>query len=226
MQKIHKLSHDIIAKIAAGEVVERPAYAVKELIENSIDAKATSIIIHIENSGLRKIKVMDNGEGMSKEDLQISFLPHTTSKIKYEEELIGIQTLGFRGEALSSICSVSNLTIQSRTKKSASGTTIEIEKGRVEHIGSVGIPSGTIITVDELFSPVPARKKFLKERCGCFLPERTFGIKESHLLSWQEKAYGRCLGQPQALHRWRPAPRRWPWPTHLSVRQWFRCRWG
>ncbi len=160
--KIKKLSPDVIAKIAAGEVIERPAYAVKELIENSIDAGATSIIITIEESGLHRIQIQDNGEGMSKKDLQISFLPHTTSKITNDHELIGVKTLGFRGEALSSIAAISAMTIQSRTKNSSSGTTIEIREGRVEHIGSIGMPPGTIITIDGLFSPVPARKKFLK----------------------------------------------------------------
>ncbi len=162
MNKIRKLSSDIIAKIAAGEVIERPAYAVKELIENAIDAHATAITIHVEESGLRKIQIIDNGEGMSREDLEISFLPHTTSKISDDDELMGIKTLGFRGEALSSIASISNLSIQSRIKKNASGTVVEIRQGRVAHIGSIGMPPGTIVTVDELFSPVPARKKFLK----------------------------------------------------------------
>lgn len=162
MQKIKKLSLEIVSKIAAGEVIERPAYAVKELIENAIDAGATVITIHIEQSGLRRIQVIDNGEGMSKEDLQLSFLAHTTSKINDTAELVGIKTLGFRGEALSSIAAISNLTIQSRQRDNASGTVIEIEKGRVEHIGSIGMPPGTIVTVDDLFYPVPARKKFLK----------------------------------------------------------------
>lgn len=162
MNKIIKLPPDVIAKIAAGEVIERPAYAVKELIENAIDANATSIIVNIEESGLRRIQVIDNGEGMTREDLELSFLSHTTSKITNNNELIGVKTLGFRGEALSSIAAISNLTIQSRQKNDPSGTTIEIRQGRVEHVGKVGMPIGTIILVDELFSPVPARKRFLK----------------------------------------------------------------
>jgi len=162
MSKIVKLPPDVVSKIAAGEVIERPSFAVKELIENSIDASATAITITIEESGLRRIQIIDNGEGMSRKDLEIAFLPHTTSKIKNEDELIGIKTLGFRGEALSSLAAISSLTLQSRTKNDSVGTTIEIRQGKVEHIGSVGIPIGTIVTVDHLLSPVPARKKFLK----------------------------------------------------------------
>src|SRR5262245_56337147 len=122
MRKIHELPEYIVAKIAAGEVIERPAYAVKELIENAIDAGATTITINIEEAGLRMIQIIDNGDGMSREDLEICFLPHTTSKILDEDELIGIKTLGFRGEALSSISVISNLTIQSRRKNDTSGT--------------------------------------------------------------------------------------------------------
>jgi DNA mismatch repair protein MutL len=162
MQKIVKLPVDVIAKIAAGEVIERPAYAVKELIENAIDAHANSITITIEESGLRRIQVSDDGEGMSKEDVEIAFLPHTTSKINDEHELMSIKTLGFRGEALSSIAAISHMSIKSRTKNDPSGTIIEMKQGRVEHFGSVGTPPGTIVTVDELFSTFPARKKFLK----------------------------------------------------------------
>lgn len=164
MPKIITLSSDVVTKIAAGEVIERPAYAVKELIENSIDAGATSIIIDIEDSGLRRIQVIDNGEGMSKEDLQQCFLPHTTSKIKEAEELLGIKTLGFRGEALASIAAISNLSIKSREKTNPSGNLIEIYKGEIETIEPIGMPVGTIITVDDLFYPVPARKKFLKSK--------------------------------------------------------------
>lgn len=162
MNKIVTLSPDVIARIAAGEVIERPAYAVKELVENAIDANASAITIHIEESGLKRMQVIDNGEGMSSVDLEIAFLPHTTSKIRHEDELIGVKTLGFRGEALSSIASISDLTIQSRTKKNQGGTTIEIRQGRVAHRGKIGMPFGTIVTVNGLFSPVPARKKFLK----------------------------------------------------------------
>ncbi len=162
MAKIKLLPQSIISKIAAGEVIERPAYAVKELVENALDANASLIQIAIEESGLRKIVVVDNGEGMSHEDLGLSFLPHTTSKITREDELVGIKTLGFRGEALSSIAAISYLSIKSRTRDNPAGTLIEIRNGILEKIAPIGTPPGTIVTVENLFHSVPARKKFLK----------------------------------------------------------------
>lgn len=162
MKTIHKLAPHIISKIAAGEVIERPAYAVKELIENAIDANANRIEVHIEESGLGKITVIDNGKGMSKEDLELCFLPHTTSKIKDEEELMGIKTLGFRGEALSSIAAISHLTLKSRTADNPAGTIVEIENGILETLAPIGMPPGTIVTVEHIFHTIPARKKFLK----------------------------------------------------------------
>ena len=113
--RIHVLPQSIVSKIAAGEVIERPVYAVKELIENAIDAQATSITIHIEESGFKTITVIDNGHGMSPEDLQECFKHHSTSKITSEEDLNSIHSLGFRGEALSSIAAISTMTIKSRT---------------------------------------------------------------------------------------------------------------
>src|SRR5438045_1135824 len=113
MKTIHQLSELLIAKISAGEVIERPAYAVKELVENAIDAQADYITIHIEDAGLKKIIITDNGIGMSREDIEECFKPHTTSKLLHEEQLVGIKTLGFRGEALSSIAAISDMTIKS-----------------------------------------------------------------------------------------------------------------
>lgn len=162
MAKIIQLPQNIISKISAGEVIERPAYAVKELIENSIDAKADIIEIHVEDAGLKRITILDNGEGMSRKDLEICFLPHTTSKLRDEHELVGIKTLGFRGEALSSIAAIATLTIQSRTQNDLSGTQVIIRNGNLESISPIGTPPGTIVTVDHLFFNVPARKKFLK----------------------------------------------------------------
>lgn len=161
-KKIFPLSQDIIAKIAAGEVIERPVYAVKELVENAIDAHADSIAIHIEESGLRRITVIDNGEGMSKEDLKECFKLHTTSKLSSVDHLSHIETLGFRGEALASIAAISNMVIKSRTKQSVGGTQIEVKNGEIENIAPVGMPEGTTVTVANLFHNVPARKKFLK----------------------------------------------------------------
>ena len=162
MNKIRLLSQNIISKIAAGEVIERPVYAVKELIENSIDAGATSITIHIEESGLKKITVIDNGEGMSREDLQQCFKHHTTSKISSESDLSHIQTLGFRGEALSSIASISKMSIKSKSPNDTAGTHVELLEGNVEKVSPIGMPKGTTVIIEKLFSPVPGRKKFLK----------------------------------------------------------------
>ncbi len=162
MSKIYLLSDTIISKIAAGEVIERPVYAVKELIENAIDANADTINIHITDSGLKKIVVNDNGEGMDYEDIQQCFKPHTTSKISSEEELHGIHTLGFRGEALASIAAISNMSIKSKTKDATSGSLVELVSGKVENISLTGMPQGTSVSVDNLFYPVPGRKKFLK----------------------------------------------------------------
>lgn len=162
MKKIHRLPQHIISKIAAGEVIERPAYAVKELLENAIDAKATIIEIQIEESGLKRITVSDNGEGMSKEDLEICFLPHTTSKLKHPEDLTKIKSLGFRGEALAAIAAVSHMTIITRTPKDIGGRIIQIKGGIVEDSAPIGSPIGTIVTAEGLFYSVPARKKFLK----------------------------------------------------------------
>lgn len=161
MPKISKIPPHVVARIAAGEVIERPVYAVKELIENALDANATRITIQIEASGLKKIIVTDNGEGMSNQDIQESFLPHTTSKL-IDESLVGIQTLGFRGEALASIAAVSDLIIQSRNLDDTAGTQVEIKSGDVQKVLPVGMPHGTSVTIENLFYPVPARKKFLK----------------------------------------------------------------
>lgn len=162
MKKIHRLPQSIVTKIAAGEVIERPAYAVKELVENAIDAKATIIEIQIEESGLKRITVSDNGEGMSKEDLEICFLPHTTSKLKNPEDLLHIRSLGFRGEALAAIAAVSHMTIITRTPKDIGGRIIQIKGGIVEDSAPIGSPIGTIVTAEGLFYSIPARKKFLK----------------------------------------------------------------
>lgn len=162
MRKIQTLPQHIVSKIAAGEVVERPSFAVKELVENSIDAGASVIEVHVEESGLKRITVIDNGEGMSKEDLLESFKSHTTSKIMSEDELLRIETLGFRGEALSSIAAISTLSLKTRTAQSHGGTVVTLRNGVMENVAPVGMPVGTIVIVDQLFSSVPARKKFLK----------------------------------------------------------------
>jgi DNA mismatch repair protein MutL len=163
MSSIIKILPDhIVNKIAAGEVVERPASVVKELIENSVDAGATEIFIDIEQAGRRLIHVMDNGSGMSKDDAQNAFLRHATSKITSDADLEAIRTMGFRGEALSSIASVSHVRMITSERGASSGVMVEIEGGKVKSSSDTAAPKGTSIEVNHLFYNTPARLKFLK----------------------------------------------------------------
>ncbi len=163
MPNINILDKSIFNRIAAGEVVEKPASVVKELVENSIDAGAKFITIEIVGGGIKKIRVTDDGCGMDKDNLPKAFLPHATSKISCLDDLDKIGTLGFRGEALSSIASVAKITALSKTKNSESGTKIHIEGGEVLEISEAGCVDGTSITVEDLFYNVPARAKFLRK---------------------------------------------------------------
>jgi DNA mismatch repair protein MutL len=162
MGQIKVLDQNMINMIAAGEVIERPASVVKELVENSIDAGATKIIISIEDGGRKLISVTDNGCGMDGEDLACAFDSHTTSKIKTSKDLHRISTLGFRGEALASIASVAQVRAVSRTKDSAAGNCIEIDCGNKGSISPANADYGTTIQVRDLFYKLPARRKFLK----------------------------------------------------------------
>ncbi len=159
---IHVLSEAVANKIAAGEVVERPASVVKELLENSLDAGSTRIKIQIEAGGKKLIQITDNGCGMVRDDAMLAFERHATSKMKNAEDLLSIATLGFRGEALPSIASVSRLHLETRAPEEASGTVIEINGGKIFKIEEAGVPTGTSITIRDLFFNTPARKKFLK----------------------------------------------------------------
>lgn len=159
---INLLPENLINQIAAGEVVERPASVVKELIENSIDAGATEIIVDIEDGGRKLIRVTDNGCGMSREDALLSLQRHATSKISTVNDLFNISTLGFRGEALPSIASVSRLKLATVPKGSISGTSIQIDGGRVVEVKEFGGAVGTTIEVRDLFFNTPARLKFMK----------------------------------------------------------------
>lgn len=161
--KINVLEPRIFNKIAAGEVVERPASIIKELVENSVDAGARHITIEIENGGISKIRVIDDGCGIDFDDLQRAFLPHATSKIKEDSDLFEIKTLGFRGEALASIGAVSFVNLISKTKDSSTGGTIQISGGDMGVPTICGADNGTDITVQNLFYNVPARAKFLKK---------------------------------------------------------------
>lgn len=162
MSEIKVLDENLINKIAAGEVVERPSSIVKELVENSIDSGATEIVVEIEKGGIQEVKVIDNGKGIIKEDIPKAFLRHATSKIKTENDLFRITSLGFRGEALASIASVSEVEIITRTKTDDWGYKAIVENGNVINIVDQGAPVGTTITVKNIFYNVPARLKFLK----------------------------------------------------------------
>jgi DNA mismatch repair protein MutL len=166
MGRIHVLSEQVANQIAAGEVVERPASVVKELLENALDAGATRIKISVEAGGKKLIQITDNGCGMVRDDAMLAFERHATSKIKNAEDLLGVATLGFRGEALPSIASVSRLRLETCAAEmsggAASGTVIEINGGKMARVEEAGLPEGTSITVRDLFFNTPARKKFLK----------------------------------------------------------------
>ncbi len=162
MSNIHVLDENTINKIAAGEVVERPSSVVKELMENSIDARATKIEVEIMAGGTSFIRITDNGHGMSREDVQIAILRHATSKITAVGDLEKISTLGFRGEALPSIAAVSRFSILTRQPREELGTSVKINGGHLEDIGEAGCNIGTTIKVEDLFFNTPARKKFLK----------------------------------------------------------------
>ncbi len=163
MAKINVLEPAVFNKIAAGEVVERPSSVVKELVENSIDAGATRLSVSIKSGGISEIIVNDNGIGIGKDDLELAYLPHTTSKIKVAEDLNNITTLGFRGEALASICAVSKVEIISKTKDAQLADYIKIQGGEVVDKGEIGASDGTTIIMEDLFFNVPVRAKFLKK---------------------------------------------------------------
>src|SRR5213083_2420940 len=162
MGRIHVLPEHVANKIAAGEVVERPASVVKELLENSLDAGSTRIRIQAEAGGKRLIQITDNGCGMTRDDALLAFERHATSKNQSAEDLLTVATLGFRGEAVPSIASVSRLKLETRALGESSGTMVEINGGKMFRVEEAGLPGGTSITVRDLFFNTPARKKFLK----------------------------------------------------------------
>ncbi len=162
MGKIHVLPERVANQIAAGEVVERPASVVKELLENALDAGSTRIRIQVEAGGKKLIQITDNGCGMVRDDAMLAFERHATSKIKNTEDLLSISTLGFRGEALPSIASVARLHLETRAEEEAAGTVLEINGGKIIRVEEAGLPLGTSITIRDLFFNTPARKKFLR----------------------------------------------------------------
>ncbi len=162
MGKINVLSQETIDKIAAGEVVERPASVAKELIENSIDAGATAISVEIKGGGIEYLRITDNGVGIEKDQIPVAFLRHSTSKIKDAEDLNNVHSLGFRGEALSSISAVSKVELITKTKDNLLGASYIIEGAKEVSLSDVGAPDGTTFIIRQLFYNTPARKKFLK----------------------------------------------------------------
>lgn len=162
MSKIRVLSEKLANQIAAGEVIERPASVVKEFLENAVDAGARNISVFVEGGGTRLLRIIDDGCGMDQDDILLCLERHATSKIADEADLAAIRTLGFRGEAIPSIASVSQLTITSRPANAALGTRVEVRYGRVEKVLEVGSAYGTVMEVSNLFGNVPARRKFLK----------------------------------------------------------------
>src|SRR5579859_2263785 len=162
MGRIHILADQVANQIAAGEVVDRPASVVKELLENSLDAGATRIVITVEGGGRKLIRMADDGCGMVRDDALLAFERHATSKLRSSDDLLSIATLGFRGEALPSIASVSRLTLETRAVEDQAGTLIEIAGGNILRVEDTGLPTGTTIAIRDLFYNTPARRKFLK----------------------------------------------------------------
>src|SRR5436190_1069110 len=162
MGKINRLPADLANQIAAGEVVERPASVVKELVENALDAGARRLVIHVELGGKKQVRVEDDGEGMEPGDARLAIERHATSKIKRADDLASIRTLGFRGEALPSIASVSHFVLRTRARGQQSGTELRVNGGAVTSVKEVGAAEGTVVEVNDLFYNLPARRKFLK----------------------------------------------------------------
>src|SRR6186713_922386 len=162
MTKINRLPADLANQIAAGEVVERPASVVKELVENALDAGARRLTIHVELGGKKQVRVEDDGEGMEPADARLAIERHATSKIRRADDLAAISTLGFRGEALPSIASVSHFVLRTRARGQQSGTELRVNGGTIASSMEVGAAEGTVVEVNDLFYNLPARRKFLK----------------------------------------------------------------
>jgi DNA mismatch repair protein MutL len=197
MPKIHKLPPELVSQIAAGEVIERPASAVKELLENSLDAGATRVLIELEEGGLKKIRVMDNGVGMNPEDAHLAFERHATSKLSSLEDLFNIRTLGFRGEALASIASIAKVRLKTRTKEDRLGTFLEVDGSRLVADEACAMEPGTDLSILGLFHHTPARRKYMKtsrtetQHCMDWLvsmalvrPDVAFTVKEDEKVLW------------------------------------------
>ncbi|MDL2238364.1 DNA mismatch repair endonuclease MutL, partial [Christensenellaceae bacterium OttesenSCG-928-K19] len=165
-KRIHVLDESVASRIAAGEVVVNPAAVVKELLENALDAGASAVTVEIADGGKELIRVTDNGGGIHEEDMELAITKHATSKITVVNDLTSVSTLGFRGEALSSMAAVSRLTISSRPTVSISGCVLQVNGGGQPTISAAGLPEGTTVKVENLFYNVPARRKFLKSNAA------------------------------------------------------------
>ncbi|MDD3410845.1 MAG: DNA mismatch repair endonuclease MutL, partial [Eubacteriales bacterium] len=163
MRSIQKLSQEVIGQIAAGEVVERPASAVKELVENSIDAGATAVTIELTDGGITSLRVSDNGRGIPAGQIRMAFERHATSKLVKSDELFDVHTLGFRGEALASIAAVARVTCTTRAEGADFGVKAQVEAGEIRDVTEAASPVGTTIVVKDLFFNTPVRLKFLKK---------------------------------------------------------------
>ena len=201
MGRISLLPSDLANQIAAGEVVERPASVVKELIENAIDAGARRIQVYIELGGKRLVRVEDDGDGMGPEDARLCLERHATSKISRSDDLAAIRTLGFRGEALPSIASVSHFVLRSRLRGEIAGTEIRVNGGAVASVQETGCPEGTSIEVGDLFYNLPARRKFLKSDTG--EATQVSRIVTQFALGYPEVGFTAISG-PRTLFQWPP----------------------
>ena len=162
MSKIKRLPSEVVQIIAAGEVIERPSSIVKELVENSLDAGASEVLVELLAGGKKLIRVIDDGSGMSREDAEVCFERHATSKLASEEDLERISTLGFRGEALASIAAVSDIELKTSDGQSAEGTRVERKPGEPAGLTGIAFPRGTAIEIKDIFHNLPARRKFLR----------------------------------------------------------------
>ena len=182
MGRITVLDENTVNKIAAGEVVERPASVVKELLENAIDARATAVTVEIKDGGISFIRVTDNGCGIPKEEIPLAFLRHATSKIRTVEDLFTVSSLGFRGEALASIAAVSQVELITKTPQALVGCRYQIDGGTEKGLEEVGAPTGTTFIARNLFYHTPVRKKFLKAPAteGAHVAELVERIALSH----------------------------------------------
>ena len=186
MASIKQLDPIVASRIAAGEVVERPSSVLRELMDNAIDAKATKISVYIEQGGIKSLTVIDNGSGMSAEDLELACKSHATSKVSTLEDLFNLRTLGFRGEALSSISACSRLTINSN------GNRITVDNGVQSQVVPGGVERGTSVCMEDLFENIPARKLFLKRpqseatECKKTFVEKALGFPEVEFLFFSE----------------------------------------